>query len=58
MIKNFELMYISFWFMKSFVFLSISLSMDQTMILYESTFEICFVYDRKCGDMIFCDLNF
>ena len=20
-------------------------------------FEICFVYERKCGDMMFCDLN-
>ena len=28
------------------------------MILYDSTFEICFGYERKCGDMMFCDLNF
>ena len=32
--------------------------MDKILILYESTFGICFVYDRKCGDMMFCDLNF
>ena len=32
--------------------------MDQTLILYESTFEICFVYDRKFRDMMSCDLNF
>ena len=27
------------------------------MVLYDSTFEICFGYKRKCGDMMFCDLN-
>ena len=28
------------------------------MILYDSIFKICFGYKRKCGDMMFCDLNF
>ena len=28
------------------------------LVLYDCTFEICFVYERKCGDMIFCNLNF
>ena len=28
------------------------------MVLYDSTFEICFGYERKCEDMMFCDLNF
>ena len=28
------------------------------MVLYYSTFEICFGYEKKYGDMIFCDLNF
>ena len=26
--------------------------------LYDCTFEICFVYKRKYGDMMFCNLNF
>ena len=32
--------------------------MDQKVVLYYCTFEICFVYERKCGDMMFCNLNF
>ena len=28
------------------------------VVLYDCTFEICFVYERKCGDMMFCNLNF
>ena len=28
------------------------------MVLYDNTFEICFGSERKCGDMMFCDLNF
>ena len=28
------------------------------VVLYDYTFEICFVYERKCGDMMFCNLNF
>ena len=32
--------------------------MDQKVVLYDDTFEICFVYERKCGDMMFCNLNF
>ena len=28
------------------------------MVLYYSTFEICFSYEIKCGDMMFCDSNF
>ena len=28
------------------------------VVLCDSTFEICFVYERKCGDMMFCNLNF
>ena len=28
------------------------------MILYKSTFDICFVYDIKYGDMMSSDLNF
>ena len=28
------------------------------MVLYDSTSEICFGYERKYGDMMFCDLNF
>ena len=44
--------------MKSFTFLFICLSMDQKVVLYDCTFEICFVYEIKCGDMMFCNLNF
>ena len=43
---------------ENFCFLFISLAMDQTVILYDSTFEICFVYERKCRDMMFYDSNF
>ena len=32
--------------------------MNQTVVLYDSTFDICFGYKRKYRDMIFCDLNF
>ena len=32
--------------------------MDQKVVLYDCTFEICFVYERKYGDMMFCNLNF
>ena len=28
------------------------------VVLYDCTFEIYFVYKRKCGDMMFCNLNF
>ena len=28
------------------------------MVLYDNTFEICFGYERKSRDMMFCDLNF
>ena len=28
------------------------------VVLCDCTFEICFVYERKCGDMMFCNLNF
>ena len=28
------------------------------IVLYGCTFEICFVYERKRGDMMFCNLNF
>ena len=31
--------------------------MNQIVVLYDCTFEICFVYERKCGDMMFCNLN-
>ena len=27
-------------------------------VLCDCTFEICFVYEIKCGDMMFCNLNF
>ena len=32
--------------------------MDQIVVLYDCTFEICFVYERKYGDMMFFNLNF
>ena len=28
------------------------------MVLYDSTFGICFGYEIKFGDVMFCDLNF
>ena len=28
------------------------------VVLYDCTFEICFVYKRKYGDMMFYNLNF
>ena len=28
------------------------------LVLYDCTFEICFVYERKYGDMMFCNLKF
>ena len=28
------------------------------VVLCDCTFEICFGYERKCGDMMFCNLNF
>ena len=28
------------------------------VVLYDCTFEICFVYERKYGDMMFCNLKF
>ena len=28
------------------------------VVLYDCTFEIFFVYKRKCRDMMFCNLNF
>ena len=28
------------------------------VVLSDCTFEIYFVYERKCGDMMFCNLNF
>ena len=32
--------------------------MDQIRILHESIFKFVLFYERKCGDMMFCDLNF
>ena len=46
------LVYEKFYF---FIYLIIHGSI---VVLYDCTFEICFVYERKCGDMIFCNLNF
>ena len=43
---------------ENFHFLFIQLSIDQIVVLYDCTFEICFVYKRKCEDMMFCNLNF
>ena len=51
-------LYIILVYEKFYFFLFISLSMDQKVVLYDCTFEICFVYERKCGDMMFCNLNF
>ena len=28
------------------------------VVLQDCIFEICFVYEKKCGDMMFCNLNF
>ena len=28
------------------------------VVLYDCTLKICFVYKRKCGDMMVCNLNF
>ena len=56
--EKFELNYISSRFMKIFAFYLFDYPWIQTVVLYDSTFEICFVYKRKCEDMMFCDLKF
>ena len=45
--------------MKSFTcFIYLNYSWIKKVVLYYCTFEICFVYERKCGDMMFCNLKF
>ena len=45
--------------MKSFTcFIYLNYPWIKKVVLYDCTFEICFVYERKCGDMMFCNLKF
>ena len=44
--------------MKSFTFYLFDYPWIKKVVLYYCTFEICFGYERKCGDMMFCNLNF
>ena len=45
--------------MKSFTcFIYLNYPWIKKVVLYDCTFEICFGYERKCGDMIFCNLKF
>ena len=51
-------LYIIFVYEKFYLFYLFELSMDQKVVLCDCTFEICFVYEKKFGDMMFCNLNF
>ena len=43
--------------MKSFTcFIYLNYPWIKKVVLYDCTFEICFVYERKCGDMMFWEL--
>ena len=39
-------------------FIYLIINGSKKVVLCDCTFEICFVYERKCGDMTFCNLNF
>ena len=43
---------------KFYIFIYLIIHGSKKVVLYDYTFEICFVYERKCRDMMFCNLNF
>ena len=43
---------------KFYFFYLFDYSWIKKVVLYDCIFEICFVYERKYGDMMFCNLNF
>ena len=43
---------------KFYFFIYLIIHGSKKVVLYDCTFEFCFVYERKCGDMMFCNLNF
>ena len=44
--------------MKSFTFYLFDYPWIKKVVLYDCTFEICFGYEIKCGDMMFCNLKY
>ena len=43
---------------KFYLFIYLIIHGSKKVFLCDCTFEICCVYERKCGDMMFCNLNF
>ena len=43
---------------KFYLFYLFDYPLIKKVVLYYCTFEICFVYERKCRDMMFYNLNF
>ena len=48
-------LYIILVYKKFYLFYLFDYSWIKKVVLYDYTFEICFVYERKCGDMLFCN---
>ena len=51
-------LYIILVYEKFYLFYLFDYPWIKKVVLYDCTFEICFVYERKCGDIMFCNLNF
>ena len=51
-------LYIILVYEKFYLFYLFDYLWIKKLVLYYCTFEICFVYERKCADMIFGNLNF
>ena len=52
-------LYIILVYEKFYFFIYLIIHGSKKVVLCDcSTFEICFVYERKCGDMMFCNLKF
>ena len=51
-------LYIILIYEKFYLFYLFDYLWIKKVVLYDCTFEICFCYERKCGDMMFCNLKF
>ena len=51
-------LYIILFYENFYLFYLFDYPWIKKVVLYDCTFEICFVYERKCEDMMFCNLNF
>ena len=51
-------LYIILVYEKFYLFYLFDYPWIKKVVLYDCTFEICFGYEIKCGNMMFCNLKF